>query len=69
MSDREYTPVQESYCSVCRNSCIHGLCRKTTLTLTDLVFLVLAESINGLRQQLNQKQANRGNVALNPPIR
>lgn len=52
-SHHEVAP--KSYCFRCSNGCIHVVCGNIALTLEPLDFLVLAEAINALRQELKQE--------------
>ena len=61
MPENRHEGAPKSYCFRCANGCIHVVCGNIALTLKPLDFLVLAEAINALRQELKQetKSADR----------
>lgn len=55
MSERHDLQPSFSRCFRCPAGCIHLTCGNVTLTLTPTEFLVLAETIGAMRQQLREE--------------
>ena len=59
MMDGHTHQAPHSQCFRCPNGCVHVVCGNTSLTLTPIEFLVLAEAINALRQQLRSESKSK----------
>lgn len=55
MSEQHFAQAPFSRCFRCQSGCIHLMCGNVTLTLTPVEFLVLAEEIGAMRQQLREE--------------
>jgi hypothetical protein len=63
MMDGHTHQAPHSHCFRCQNGCVHVVCGNTSLTLTPIEFLVLAEAINALRLQLRSESKSKNQQA------